>query len=228
MEIAVIVPVLNRPERAAIVAASIREHERVQTDIVFVCSPDDDAEIAACVKTGERTLIAPWEGGRGDYARKINHALTLIEADWFFTGADDLRFTAGWDEAALRSARRGDAGVIGTADNCNPRTRGARHSTHSLVSARYAAEQGTVDARPAIYHEGYWHNFCDDELVATAIARRAYAPSDATVEHLHPMRGHAEIDDTYRLGLTHFHEDQRTFRGRRGLWGRARIRAGAA
>lgn len=206
-------------------AVSIRATARVDTDIVFVCTPGDDDQIAACEATDETTLVTEWEGGQGDYARKINLGLSATEADWIFTGADDLQFTDGWDETTIAAGDRG-AGVVGTVDGCNPRTRRAQHSTHSLVARWYAVEYGTVEARPAIYHEGYWHNFCDDEMVGTAIARRAYSPSTALVQHLHPMAGKADMDDTYRLGLQHFQEDRETFGRRRRMW-RTRLKHAA-
>lgn len=217
--IAVIVPVLGRPDSAAPVVESIRAAATYQTQIVFLCTPGDDEQITACIDTEEGVCVTTWEGGKGDYARKINHGVQITTADWIFTGADDLRFRHGWDTAAIDAGARG-AGVVGTCDGCNPRTRRATHSTHSLVARWYAVEHGTVDARPAIYHEGYWHNFVDDELVSTARARRAYAPSSAHVQHLHPMRGTAADDDTYKLAMVHFHADRKLFMARRTRWGR--------
>lgn len=222
--IAVIIPVLGRPGNAAPVVESIREASRVPTDIWFVCTPRDDEQIEASAATGANVAVAPWDVGQGDYARKINLGLTLTAADWIFTGADDIRFAPGWDDRALHAARHG-AGVIGTTDGCNPRTRNAQHSTHSLVARAYAVEHGTADRPGHIYHEGYWHNFVDDELVLTAKARRAYAPSRAHVQHLHPMRGTAVYDDTYQLGHSRFRDDRQTFRQRRPLWGHATRRA---
>lgn len=224
--IGIIIPVLNRPERAAPVVESILAAARVPTEILFVTSSGDRKELAAVKATGQRHVTIAKATGPGDYARKINTGLsTLADCDWIFTGADDLRFTDGWDEQALHAARRGE-GVVGTVDGCNPRTRRAQHSTHSLVARWYAEAHGTVDDRDRIYHEGYWHNFVDDEMVMTALARRAYTPSAARVEHLHPIRRDAErapMDDTYRIGLEHFHDDQRMFRSRRSLWGRSRL-----
>lgn len=219
--IAILVPVLDRPHRAAVVAASIREAQTVDTQVVFVCTPGDDAEIAACLATDEMVVVTDWQGGQGDYARKINLGLHNTDAPYVFTGADDLTFTPGWDAAALACGARG-AGVVGTVDQCNPRTRNARHSTHSLVRRDYAVEQGTVDAPGLIYHPGYFHNFCDDEAVATAIARGEYAPCRrSVVVHNHPMCGQ-QSDDVYRLGLAHFDDDRALFRARTSLWSRTR------
>lgn len=223
-EIAIIIPVLGRPQRAQIVADSIFAAKAVSTDVVFVCTPGDTEQISACVATGERVLTTSWTGGRGDYARKINLGFEETDAPFVFTGADDLVFTDGWDLLVLaEAAKGGNLGVVGTIDLCNPRTAQANHSTHSLVSRRYADEFGTIDGT-GILHPGYWHNFCDDELVETARARRRYRPSAAVVRHMHPMRSLAPTDDTYKLGAAHFHEDRQRFRKRRQLWAKGKAR----
>lgn len=239
--ICVIIPVLGRPDRAAVVAESVHRASRPTTAVVFVCSPGDDAEIAACHQTGATMILAPFEAGPGDYARKINLAARTVQADWFFTGADDLEFTPGWDAKCLATAydtppavplvmREPDenllarkithALVVGTNDDCNVLTADGRHSTHSLVHA-LAVEAGTVDAPNLILHEGYDHQFVDTELVATAKARGVYAhAADAIVRHHHPMRRRAAMDDTYRKGQKQSVADARLFRRRRPLWDR--------
>lgn len=208
--IVVVIPVLGRPTQAAIVLDSISRSVSQPVRVLFVATPGDDEEIDACRATGAETLVTPWQGGQGDYARKINHAVAITDEPFIFTGADDIRFRPGWDTITMAQAAAG-AGVVGTIDRCNPRTQRGVHSTHSLVSRAYVEEHGTVDEPGKLYHEGYWHNFCDDELVATARVRRSYRPSQAVVEHLHPMSRKAPDDDTYRLGMEHFDSDRRLF-----------------
>lgn len=217
--ISLLIPVLRRPNAAALLWENVRECATVPTEIVFVCSPNDRNQRKACNAIAERdplvrVLVAPWRPDRGDYARKINHAYRETEAPYVFTGADDIRFTARWDELTLRAAAAPGAGVIGTDDACNSRTRGARrHSTHSLVARAYIdTHGGTVDATPGVVmHEGYWHNFCDDELVMVARYRGAYHPSAAVVQHLHPMRKTAPMDATYEKGQREFARDRSEF-----------------
>jgi hypothetical protein len=80
-----------------------------------------------------------------------------------------------------------------------------RHATHSLVHADYR-ECGTLDEPWKLLHEGYWHNFVDDELVGTAMLRGTFAMAgDAHVEHLHPNWRKAADDETYRRGMASFH-----------------------
>lgn len=216
-DVAVLIPVWNRPARARPVAESIRATS--DATVAFVVSEGDDAEIEAIRdvqrEVGDVSLVRIPEppGTRGDYARKINRAVSALDAyaDWFFQGADDLVFHPGWLEACLRAAETGGR-VIGTRDLCNPRTARGQHSTHSLVARSYVEEVGTTDEPGKMLHEGYWHNFVDDELVLTARLLGEYRPSDAVVEHLHPTCGKATGDEVYERAL-----DRRQFARDRSL-----------
>lgn len=217
--VAVLVPVLGRPQRAAPLARSIRDSDPRATPL-FLCSPGDDDEIAACRRVAW-TLVMEWPAGQGDYARKMNlgylHARDL-GFEWIFLGADDLVFHAGWFDACLRQARQGDYCVVGTNDMGNARVVAGHHSTHTLVHADYL-DCGTVDGEGAILHEGYWHNYVDDEFVQTAMSRRTYVHArDAHVEHLHPNWGKGFDDATYRKGMSHFDDDRRLYEQRQQLW----------
>lgn len=236
--VAVLIPVLARPQRAQAIVDSVRAASSTRTFPVFICSPGDDAQIAACHATGADLILAPFEPGPGDYARKINLAARAVDAEWYFTGADDLEFTTGWDALCVDHAHRrwepAPAGltglhgiwqpqpvalVVGTNDDCNVLTADGRHSTHSLVHHSWLG-LGTVDVSGLILHEGYDHQFVDTELVATAKARGVYAHADVIVRHHHPLRRRAAMDDTYRKGQRAGVADARLFRQRRPLWDR--------
>lgn len=230
MSVLVVVPVLGRPRRAAVLAQSLASSAGdVELALLFVCSPGDLEEIAACEALrhppgleGLASIgygIAEWESGPGDWARKINWAYRISEEPWIFTGADDLCFHPGWADRALEVAGETGAQVIGTNDLGNPRVTSGKHSTHSLVARAYADEQGTVNGPGAVVSEVYRHNFVDDELIATARARGAYAfAAEARVEHLHPNWGKSKRDAVYDLGEEGFHEDRVLFARRRRLW----------
>jgi hypothetical protein len=220
-QVVVLAPVLDRPHRARPLAESVGGALR----LVFLCSPGDEEEIAACRScTSAETVVVPFEREPGDYARKINYGLTITDEPWIFQGADDLTFHEGWLEAALRTAERmnGPPGVIGTQDLGNRLVKFGKHSTHSLVSRAYVEEHGTVDG-DGLMHEGYVHNFVDTEMVETAMYRRAWAFSKlAVVEHLHPHWHKGEMDGTYEMGLAEFRADQLRFFERRKLWRKPR------
>lgn len=227
MTILVAIPVLNRPHRAQPVADSLRRSltEHTPARILFVCSPDDTDELQAVQNTNADHITVPWQPGPGDYARKINHAATLLQPheQWLFTGADDLHFHPGWADHALHCHHRHGSRVIGTQDLGNPAVRRGQHSTHTLVHRTYIDEHGTIDQPGLVYHDGYHHNWCDAELVDTAKARREFLHCPrAVVEHLHPHWRKAEMDSTYQAGLAEFQQDRRLFNRRRRRWATGR------
>lgn len=215
-----LIPVLERPHRVEPLVDSLAaaQHPDVPAHAVFICSPGDLEEIDAVELAGARLLVADWEPGRGDYAKKMNHAWRHTGDEWVFFAADDVVFRAGWLEAALAAHEATGACVIGTNDLGNAKVMAGRHSTHTLVHRDYQ-ECGTIDDGTVILHEGYWHNWVDNELVETAEWRGTFAAApDSHVEHLHPFWHKARPDDTYARGQEHYTEDRNLFQQRRRLW----------
>ena len=164
-------------------------------------------------------IITPFERKPGDYARKINLGVTLTDEPLIFLGADDLKFHNAWFELALRQLK-GHIGVVGTNDMGSRRAQTGQHSTHSLVTRTYIEKFGTIDELGKALHEGYDHNFVDDELVQTAKYRRAWASArDSHVEHLHPHWRKGSQDETYILGRRQYAQDREYFNSRCPLWG---------
>lgn len=220
------IPVLDRPSNAPVVVASLKESEReTKLNPYFVCLADDEIQLDACLDLEDaRTFIVPWDLGAGDYARKINYGFKMTKEPFALMGADDLRFYPGWAEAALDVMYETDTGVVGTDDLGNSRVRAGQHSTHPLILRGYIEEcGGTVDGDGLVLHEGYFHNFCDDELVSTAKYRGCFGfARGATVEHLHPNWKKAILDPTYERALSNFATDSRRFRERSYLWNHRR------
>lgn len=164
---------------------------------------------------GEDHVMVP-PRTRGDYAHKINTGVAASDEPLILTGAIDLHFWPGWLETAeaLLDER---VRVVGTNDLTNERT-AHEHSTHTLVSRDYV-DRGLIDGRPGLLCEDYIHEFCDDELVGTAIKRGAYAHADESiVEHLHPMAEKAEWDATYLQMRARIRADRSLYHRRRQLW----------
>lgn len=221
MTVAILVPVLARPRNAAPLLEGLRA--TTEARVVFLVQKHDRRERMALERARFRydnvdVVVVPFHHGHGDYARKINHGVDATTEEWLFQAADDLLFHQGWLEEALRMADETGRRVIGTNDMCNPRVMSGRHSTHTLVHRSYIEEVGTVDEPGRMLHEGYWHNFVDDELVVTAQYRREFVPAkQAYVQHLHPNCGKAEMDATYESGLNQarFTADRQLFQIRR-------------
>lgn len=226
-EVVVVVPVLGRPWRIVpVIAAFLDALRETPCRLLFVASPEDTAEIAKLEQVGASYIVAPFEQGPGDWARKTNLAYRETTEPWLFTGADDLCFCPGWADRALECAARTGAGVVGTQDNANVRVMQGEHATHNLVARWYADSLGTVDGAGAVVSEVYSHNYVDDELVETAKARGLWTfCEDSEVPHMHPnWDRHVARDETYDLGQRDFQADARLFQQRRQLFQPLRAR----
>jgi hypothetical protein len=234
--IAIVIPVLGRPQQIQRVIASIDASTTVEYRVLFVCSQSDRAGLDACRSVDTRQFIyiriVEWEPGKGDFARKTNTGFAEVDEPFVFLGATDLRFLPGWDHAALRVAEESGAGVIGTDDMGNALVRRGRHATHPLVRRAYIEEfGGTFDDEPGIvYAECYDHQCVDNELVCVAQERSQWAfARDSKVEHLHPLWRKSPMDATYEKALARGQQDIRLFGKRRADWTsrRRRTRVGA-
>lgn len=211
-----LVPVLARPLRALAVARSLRS--TCDARLIFLVSPGDDDEYAACEEAEEEVedvqlVVVPWNPGRADFAAKTNHGYRLTDEDWIFCGADDLEFHMGWLEEAIRVGERHNAGVVGTQDTANPSVKRGIHSTHPLVRRSYIEEHGgTFDGTGEIYSHAYDHQFVDNDLCEVAKARGQWAfAKRSVVKHLHPHWGTALSDATYEKAVRATSEDRSLF-----------------
>lgn len=213
MNLAVLVPVLRRPHRVEPLLESLFA---VTPDarVIFLTDRED---------TDERAAITPLVGAKvwmidcgGNYAQKINTGVRNSDELLLFFGADDLHFHPGWYEAAVEKLTEG-IGVVSTRDLCNARNAKGNLATHPLVTREYA-ELGAIDGGGPL-HEGYPHEYVDQEFTETAMFRNAYAfAPDSVVEHLHPQVGKAPMDDLYAAQQTRMRAGYRIYRRRRHLW----------
>lgn len=192
---------------------SLEEASEVSYEVYLLCSPEDTEQIKICEDTGHTTWVMEWQSGRADFAKKINWAYEHTEQPWFFQGADDIRFSRGWDTEALRVAERHKAGVVGTNDLHNPLVRNRQHATHILVRRKYIEDWGgTFDNTGIVFSERYDHQFVDNELIALAKLRRQWAFAEkAVVEHFHPVWNLADWDPTYKKAFREAEADRRLF-----------------
>jgi hypothetical protein len=232
-DLTILVPLWHRTTNIERVAASALGATR-DAEVLFIASAADP-ELPTLLARVARALLAsdgrvnlltvPGPGGgRGDYATKINAGYRATARPIMFTGADDIVFRMDWYDEA-RPLLEQPIGVVGTVDLTNGRTARAEHSTHSLVARWYADTGACVDEDHVVYHAGYFHEYCDDELVRTAMSRGAYAHSSAIVEHLHPWGKKAPDDFTYQRGRSRSTDSRRLYRARRQLWGDAPARS---
>lgn len=208
-----LVPVLARPHNVAPLVASLRAATVSEYRIVWLCSPGDDEQIAACRAAEGEVMVMPWEPGYADFAKKINYAFTRTSEPWLFQAADDLRFTRAWDTNALLAAERNGKGVVGTNDLGNPLVKRGLHSTHTLFSRAYIEKfGGTVDGSGIVFSTAYSHEYTDNEFVDTAKARGQFISAKRSiVEHLHPHWGKAEMDSTYEKATRDTAKDRQLY-----------------
>lgn len=210
-ELVVLVPVLARPHRVEPLLENIAA-TTPDARVLFIADPDDLDEQRAIHTAGADLLLIP-----GTYAQKINAGCRATREPLIFQAADDLLFHDEWLQRACE--RLSDTvQVVGTNDLGNRRVTSGGHATHNLIDRRYLP-RGTVDDPSVLLHEGYHHNFVDDEFVQTAQRRQAWAfAEDSIVEHLHPNWGKADMDNTYEKGFGTFRLDRKRFTRRRALW----------
>lgn len=156
----------------------------------------------------------------GDYARKVNHAYRVTVEPFLFLGADDLAFHPGWLPAAFAAMDDPAVGVVGTQDLApTDRARTGSHSTHCLVRRSYIDRFGTIDQPGFVLHEGYPHEYVDDEFVGTAKHRGAWAFAHGSiVEHLHPSWNKAPRDALYNGQRARMSNGRGIYQRRRKLW----------
>lgn len=203
-ETAVIVPIMKRPQNAAPFMASLRASTGL-AKVYAVADHDDTATIQAWAEAGAEVIV----GDVVTFARKVNLGYSKTSEPWLFVTGDDVRFHPGWLDHAQHVASVFDAGVVGTNDLGNARVMNGEHSGHLLVRRSYVDEVGSSwDGPGVVCHEGYGHNFVDDEIVLAAKRRGLWQMAlGSVVEHMHPLFGKSDGDETYERGQSTYEED---------------------
>jgi len=211
-EIAVIVPVLGRPQHAASFMASLRASTGL-AHVYAVCQGDDPDTAAAWLDAGAEVLES---GEQTSFAAKANLGYAKTSEPWVLLVGSDVHFYPGWLDQALAAAAPGPYHVVGTNDCGNPRVIAGEHATHMLIRRAYIDQVGASWDGPGIVaHEGYRHWAVDDEIVTAAKQRGVWAMAlGSKIEHMHPMWGKAEDDKIYQLGQSFAEQDLKLFQER--------------
>lgn len=215
----ILIPTYGRAHKLVSVVDNILDNTQTACRIVVITEEDDEATNEVCkllpvrVVTNTRTR---------SYSGAINTGYMQSHSDHVFAGADDLEFHKGWDIAALsKMSTVGGIHVVGTNDLYNPSVLSGVHATHYLVSTWYLDNIGGVmDAGPCSFlWEGYTHNYCDTEFIATARRRGVFAPClESIVKHMHWSIGLSEKDETSTKGQESFWQDDAKYNARSHLW----------
>lgn len=213
--VVILVPVLNRPHHVERLMADVDAVTSKPYRLLFLVDEGDTNERGALRAAGADHLVVP--RARRRYACKINDGIRESDEPLIFMAADDVHFTPGWlPRAAVCLTYRKQ--VIGTKDGgVNPRVASGEHSVHTLLTRRYA-QLGSIDDPNVVLHEGYPHEYVDDEFIGTAKLRGAFLSSSSVVEHLHPYLRLSPIDSTYRKGWAGRSAGKRLVNQRQHLW----------
>jgi len=209
-QVAILVPVLDRPHRIAPLLENIAQATDLPYRVIFAAS--DQPTIDELDRLGAEYLVD--EGGdEGSYPKRINRLFAATTEPYVLLAADDLSFRPGWLQAALRAMEQVN-GVVGINDLFN------MAGVHFFVSRDYINTLGgCIDEPGVVLHEGYRHCYCDDEFRHTAKARKRWIfAHDAVIEHLHPGADKSASDATYLLGESTMDQGRATFISRSHLW----------
>jgi hypothetical protein len=210
-EVAVLVPVMRRPQNAAPFMRCLRASTGLAT--VYVVAHDDDREtIAAWLDAGAQVI----SGDVTTFAEKVNYGYRQTAEPWLLLTGDDVRFRAGWLDHAQHFGNTFGADVVGTNDLANPSVIAGEHAVHPLIRRTYVDKMGASwDGPGVVAHEGYRHWFVDNEIVTAAKQRGVWQMAlGSVVEHLHPYVGKADTDEVYALGESSAKADEEVFRAR--------------
>lgn len=193
-KVAVLVPVLNRPENVDPFVLSFLRKAPLSATLYFIGDEDDDAEFTAIAphleRSGDRVRFLYANRG-STFAAKVNEGYLRTTEDWVFVTGDDTEFTTGWMDAARELSDRYD--VIGTNDSepgrvRNPLVANGSHADHFFVRRQYVEDEGgSLDGPGLLAPECYKHWYTDKEIIELAKARGVFAPClESVVIHHHP------------------------------------------
>jgi hypothetical protein len=232
--VAVLCPIRGRTKHITPLIESFKRYtDDGEASLCFIIEPDDDESMRLIGWEDENIY---WVDSDGlTCAEKWNDGYAETEESWVLCIGDDVRFHAGWLDAARKLS--GEYDVIGTNDSLpgrvrNPKVANGSHSDHTFFRRAYVEEHGAcLDGPGVLAPEAYAHWFTDVEMVRLSKARGVFTPClDCVIEHLHPgYDGDEEArlaDSTYMLAVDSAVEDEETFRSRLPLIEMARTSRG--
>lgn len=210
------IPTYGRADKLAGVLDNIDKNTSTPHRVVLIIEEDDTHSLEKAKSLGVFVINKRTK----TYAGAINSAWEELQSDYFFCGADDLDFKAGWLEEAVKCLDNTHR-VVGTQDLHNPEVIAGEHATHYLIDGNYIKENtGTIDQSYPVLYE-YDHNWTDREFIGTAKFRGEFKMcNESVVEHLHFIYGLSKMDATYEKTRKHVNDDQRLYEERRGMWNR--------
>lgn len=215
-DIAVIVPVMRRPQNVDRLVASLHASTDL-ADIYFVVDHDDEAEMEAVMDNPDCHMIVNYSDSR-TFATKCNLGYRETDEPWCLFVGDDVRFHPGWAEEALWVGQ--SAAFVSTNDLGNRSVMRGLYAVHPMIARWWLDSHGASwDGPGTVCHEGYNHWYVDREW--SAVAQKAgqfeFAPR-AIIEHMHPIFNKGVKDDVYQLGQSSNQMDRQLWVKRSGAF----------
>jgi hypothetical protein len=213
--LAIIVPVMKRPQNAHPFMASLRMSMSEPRTVYAICDSGDDPTLGAWAGEGAVTLLCP---NGSTFPIKAQYGYEQTRSEWIMLVGDDVRFARGWWTEVMKVACfNPEAQLIATNDMHNPFVTAGVHATHPVIKRSWVDESGASwDGPGHIVHTGYNHAYCDDEWSMKAKMEGVFAPAlEARVDHLHPTWQQGPWDDVYALGIDQYGQDGQLYEERR-------------
>ena len=214
--VAIIVPVINRPEAAIPFVTSLQSQSDL-CEVYAIAQEDDRATCKAWAECGAKVVYAPHHG----YPVKVNVGYQHTEEPWLLFVGDDVTFHEGALYHALLWGEDFDCSVVSTNDKHSPADRLGIVAPHPLMHRTYITNFGaSFEGRGYVASPAYRHQCVDLEWSFIARAREEfiYCP-EAVIEHNHPSFLSGAWDSVYELGQSSADEDHNTFINRLMEWG---------
>lgn len=183
--------------------ASVEDSDHETIEVMTGLAEKHPGNVVILARAPLTTSIYGWNQAYA-YARDV--------AEWVVLGADDVVWKEGWLQTALDTARERGAALVGLHDGHDPHR---KYGPHYIARVDFLEEHmGGVMSVP---HYGSWGS--DYEVSARADRAGLYASAPGTpINHLHPVWGLSERDDTYNAAW-HKHEADRVLRQKRARQG---------
>lgn len=177
MTTAILIPSLNRPQRLRQTISYLHANTAEPHRLLF-CVSDIESKVILS-ELGEWYLDDSDDPDRR-YVTRMNKLVRHIDdADAVFFGSDDVIHHPGWLTEAWKVLE--DFSCVVVNDGHNP------NGTQALMRAGFLPF-AVFDSPGDAFHNGYIHNFADNEQHFTAFKQGEYARAmESHVEHLHPL-----------------------------------------
>lgn len=198
--ISVLLPTRNRPASVARLLDSALETAGTEVEFV-VYVDDDDPSADATLDVLHRFGAVVVRGPRIVLSGTWNRCYERARFDVVMQCGDDIVFrTDGWDERVLEAfERRPDRLIFVHGDDGFQRE---RIGTHGFLHRDWVDVVGYF--MPPYFSSDYNDLWLTE--VADALGRRVYLP-DVVTEHMHPVAGKGELDQTHRERIARHQRD---------------------